>query len=755
MALKDIFKKKNKGLLYSELGQPGTEFFSGYISEEYNPDLLNKQGIELYDKMRKNDSQIYSTLQAVKLPLLQAQWFVEPAKGDDVNKEEAIEQAKFIEDLLINKLKWKKQLRLILTFLEFGFKYLEKVYSLDEKGRIVWSKWGDRQQTAHDKWMSDDNVIGASQQPTSPYRIEKGIFTPDTDNRMPFIPMEKLLLFSYQREGDNYEGISLLRAAYKHYWFKDTLYKIQGISCERYGVGMPWVQMGDFNSNDDRSNAENLAKNFRSNETSYLVTPGRKDDGGMNVEILTPGGDPKSADIREAIDHHNRMITMNILAPFLDLGSKNSGSYSLGESQLDFFLLGVKSIADIVIEVVDEAIEELILLNWPETKNFPKLNVTDLRDEDLEVFANSLNTLSMGNLLDVDEGLKAYIRKNLKLPELPDDWEEENNEDIEKEVIKEVKKEKTNKEAKKYADSKKKIQISEAEQIFMNAIDENEKIIDNNYLEFEKELKNTEKNIKDFLKKKYSKAKTKKINGVIKIKNSDKLFNDIKSGVNDIMKKFNSIVNGKTLSKDCLKRVAKLALITKDDINKAKKLSDDIFLSEGQIKSFLAGHISNISAFTYNESRRVLENAHDNIRQEVSLNLALKQVNEMEFNRNIYKLSVTAHPRGLFRNIIADTADKAGVKYYKMVVPKSKIGKLTPSGKTMAILFMILTAQQINQRTGTKNNVDTVGGLGGHHNSYEYAYPIDHYTEEEKELARLQRLEAVEMVEVLNKKDEK
>jgi predicted transcriptional regulator YdeE len=50
------------------------------------------------------------------------------------------------------------------------------------------------------------------------------------------IPAQKLVIFTHRREGDNYEGRSSLRSAYKHWFFKDTLYRLDGIRHERQGV---------------------------------------------------------------------------------------------------------------------------------------------------------------------------------------------------------------------------------------------------------------------------------------------------------------------------------------------------------------------------------------------------------------------------------------------------------------------------------------------------------------------------------------
>ena len=88
-----------------EIGSTGTKIFSGIIDEEFNPNLRSLEAVKVYDRMRKSDAQVFSSLQAVKLPLLSATWYIEPAKGDDINETEAQDQADFITKNLFKDLK--------------------------------------------------------------------------------------------------------------------------------------------------------------------------------------------------------------------------------------------------------------------------------------------------------------------------------------------------------------------------------------------------------------------------------------------------------------------------------------------------------------------------------------------------------------------------------------------------------------------------------------------------------------------------
>jgi len=191
-----------------------------------------------------------------------------------------------------------------------------------------------------------------------------------------------------------------------------------------------------------------------------------------------------------------------------------------------------------------------------------------------------------------------------------------------------------------------------------------------------------------------------------------------------------------------MKDIAKNAIIGAKELEDKKEYADILAIAENQVKAFMGGHISNMDAVAFNEGRRILENMHDNVMQEVSVRLAKEQVKKMKFNRNTYKLSVVTHPRALFRGIVATDAQKQGINHFKMVIPPIKRKELNPAGITAGLLFTIMTVQQWNDKTGVKNNVDTVGGMGTHHNDFSYFYPVEEENlNEEMEIAKKQRVE--------------
>jgi len=905
MGLGDLFFKPKRPPIGAEYGVTGTSAYDGFITDDYKPNLEGENGVKTYEQMRRGDAQVYAALQAVKLPILAADWYVETSKKEDSVL--AKEQADFLEKNL-ETLNLQKQLTRLLTALDFGFKYIEIVYGLNEDGQVYWKRFGDRLQKAHFSWLTKDGKPGVQQQAyTSNIDLETGQRL-GVANHTFSIPREKLLIFSFQQEGNNLYGISLLRPAYKHWYFKENLYKIAAISAERYGVGVPLIKVpSEFNTK-DMEKAQEIGRNLKSNERSYIAAPKE-----WEFDILSPKGDSKAGSIKELIDHHDHKILMAVLAPFLDLGSKETGSFALSKDQQSFFVLGLENIARQIANIINEKVRELILINWPTTRDFPKLCFSGIGNIDFAEYSQALSTLASAQLVELTPETKKYVHKIFNLP-APAEQDEEDNEldqleselsileselsgegakpeaDTEKEDVDEIEepededKEKTSSKALKKGDTKdasvlsethtsdiedikrritelrnvitqfreqsksisgvkvkkqfnqsirskvegiramiavgkagiqakqgqiedvKKIddaitretkarnrlaqrrnglnermerarqavttaktpkdrqaaearrkaiedsideiesklrssepisfgdfdfqttvQPTKAERGYQKAVNEEEASLQDAYKSWDELVSQNEQGLRDFVKARLSKAKTRMVGGVAVLASTGngELRKEIEQGI----KKRFATMGDKMLSQKMagvlMRTSAENAAKAWQAIIEDRKDLAKIDIDMGAIRSFMAGHVSNIKGFTFNEERRILERLHDNFTQEVSLKLAQEQADEIAMNRNILKLSVITHPRALFKNIIYKNASGDGLVMYKMLVPSKVRQALSVAGNTAALLYIIHTANEWNKQNGVKDNANVVGGLGLHHNSQEYFYPVD------------------------------
>ncbi|MCK5019126.1 MAG: DUF935 family protein [Candidatus Peribacteraceae bacterium] len=384
------------------IGASGTTNFQGMIDTgEY---VAKLKGAELYttvDKMRWSDASIQAALLMCELPIRSAEWDIEPGK-DDTQGEEI---ADFIKDCLFDGLlmNWDDTVRNILLMHPFGVMVFEVVYKIREDGKITWRKWAPRLPKTIEKWKTDKNG-----------ELEEIMQRAYKDNNLQefTIPIEKLMIFTHRQEGDNYLGTSILRQAYKHWFFRDKYYKIDAVATERTGIGIPVITLPDAFSDDDYDDAEKMAENIRGHEKAYVI---KKIGWEFEFADLQSGSlkDPK-----EMLEHHTREILKSVLAQFVDLGGKGVGSYALAKEQSSMFLQALDASAKKVEEVVNKEIVKLVDYNYNVAPDeYPKLTHSDLGTKDVKELADALQALLFGGAIQPDEKLENYLRTVLKLPE--------------------------------------------------------------------------------------------------------------------------------------------------------------------------------------------------------------------------------------------------------------------------------------------------------------------------------------------------
>jgi hypothetical protein len=393
--------KKVTGL--KELGDTGTRILDGVIGEEYNAKLKDVQGIAIYDEMRKSDGTVRAAVLATTLPIRAAHWFVKPASEDQAD----VDIAAFVNQCLFEETShsFDDFLRQALLSLPYGVMVFEKVFTardVDGQTRIVWEKLSPRLPRSIQKWAIAGGAFGITQNTSTGKIVE--------------IPGEKLIVFVNEMEGENWWGTSILRAAYKHWFIKNTIYKIDAIAFERQGLGVPEVVLPENYTEQDRNKAETIAKNLRANSNAFIIRPE-----GITIGFV----DMKANAVRDpqnSLAHHNREIMKSVLAQFLELGASAgggaSGSRALSEDHSDLFLQSLEAVAKTFAAAVNkQAIRELVDLNFDNVENYPCLDFEGITEVDAQAIADAYKTLVDTGGVTPQEADETYFRDVLDLPE--------------------------------------------------------------------------------------------------------------------------------------------------------------------------------------------------------------------------------------------------------------------------------------------------------------------------------------------------
>jgi hypothetical protein len=429
----DLESKPKRVSPLEEIGATGVKRAAGMIDEEFLPALRGRKAIQVYREMSLNDPIIGAMLFSIEKLIRQVEWVV---TGDD-NTPESSDAVKFVEECMEDMSHtWDDMISEILSMLVYGFSWHEIVYKkrvgpweTDPKkkskytdGRIGWRKMPIRSQETHLRWLFDEQggVQGYVQIPPPYYKTC-------------VIPIEKSLLFRTGIHKGNPEGISILRTAYRPWFFKKRLEEFEAIGVERDLAGMPvaMVPSSYMKAAEGTNEAKvyqsfkRMVQNVRRDEHEGLVLPLEYDEKGKELfrfELMSSGGG-KSFDTNALIQRYEQRMLMVTMADFLLLGHEGTGSYAMHVDKTGIFRAALNTITTAIADVFNRhAIPRLFQLNNWKLDELPKIvpnNVDPPNLAELGQFMTSMAGLGMQFFPDPD--LEKFLREVSHLPELPDE----------------------------------------------------------------------------------------------------------------------------------------------------------------------------------------------------------------------------------------------------------------------------------------------------------------------------------------------
>lgn len=415
-----------------ELGRIGQNryYTSGSPSifyEEFLKELQGIKGVHAYTEMADNDATVGAILFAIEMLMRNADFKIEPA-GDSAKDKEA---AEFVESCMDDMERtWADTLSEILSFMTYGWSYHEIVYkrrvgkttspitnSKYKDGLIGWRKLPIRAQDTLYGWEykeGTDDLVGMTQTPPPTYEQIT-------------IPIEKALHFRTRSRKDNPEGRSILRTAYRAYYFKKRLEEIEGYGMERDLAGFPVLyapeDMPIWDKEDPEmvealGRAEYIVSSIRRDAREGLVLPGGEH--GWKLELVSSGS-RRQFDTNQIIDRYDKRIATSVLADFVMLGQQQVGSFALADSKTKIFALAIGTYLDVICEVFNnQAIPRLIDLNGDHFKgitDYPQMTHGDIEETDLAQFSTFVNDMIGAGVIVPDEALEEEVRRIGGLPE--------------------------------------------------------------------------------------------------------------------------------------------------------------------------------------------------------------------------------------------------------------------------------------------------------------------------------------------------
>jgi len=418
----------------AELGVTGLKHAAGYVDEEFLPGLRGRKAVAVFKEMSDNEPIIGALLFTINRLLMGMDWHVKPA-GKTPGDTEA---AKFLESVKDDmNHSWASFISEALSHLVYGWSWHEVVYkrrvgpnesssatrSKHTDGLIGWRKLPIRAQETYLRWVFDTTGDTKALVQLAPPLYQQAT-----------IPINRSLLFRNAPKKGNPEGTSLLRNAYRPWYFKKRIEEIEAVGVERDLAGLPIVKVPSqlLTAKPGTPNAE-LVKNFqklvrsvRRDEQEGIVFPNEYDQDTKQplyeFELLGSGGG-RAFSTSEIIQRHERNMLITVLADFILVGHEQVGSYSLHTDKTGIFRSALNSIAVAMADVINRhAVPKLFALNGWNLEALPTFVPADVDAPDIAVLGQFMGAMqAAGVMWFPDAELENFVRQAARLPQLDDD----------------------------------------------------------------------------------------------------------------------------------------------------------------------------------------------------------------------------------------------------------------------------------------------------------------------------------------------
>lgn len=425
-------------------GRSGTVNTRGFILDtEFNRLLRWPLNLDQYDMMEKTDPTVRWMLALLSTPMRAALWEIEPPEKPTA---EEMEATCFARHAIFEELDggWDEHLRQALTLFKMGHSVFEEVFDvrdiqfdvdpIDEEGEpkhisrsaTVLSELGPRLQRTIYQWNVD---------PAKPSQL-KEIVQRLADGRSPNtceIDADQLLVYTNEKEGDDFRGISILRSAWKSWFTKAELQNIEAIAFERT-AGLPVVYPPSDAGKDQLDSVEEAVKKMRQGENVYLIMPGPKQqardaigqgDAWLVEDLAVDASAGMSAEFGNAITRYDTEMARNVMASFMQLGMQETGARATADVQQDPYYQAIEAHVGYIEDVFSErVIRRLVDLNYS-VDRYPRLVASKIQAKNVQVVAEAIASLVGAGAVNPDKPLHAYLRDLLDAPEEDPDYEEE------------------------------------------------------------------------------------------------------------------------------------------------------------------------------------------------------------------------------------------------------------------------------------------------------------------------------------------
>ncbi len=406
-------------------GRTGTRIIGGQISQDPNPDkrpfqvrgVMSSPGE--YEEVLL-DSNVFRGYSDIRNLMVSSHWSISVhQEGEDDNQDHAEWLNKKFSEVKVGDQQrgWADLIEQISSMIIHGFAIFEVVWATDpETGWKYPSQILFREQSTVWEWLIDlkqDELAGArfktGDQESVTYMLKSG--GPDLDD-------QEMLLFSINRRGKNYEGISQLRPNCFWFAFKMLLARIAATAADLQGVPVRTVRNAlEVLTDENQSGASDDALEA---VLDALIDVEHGDDtiiklpNGVEIDILDKDG--TMIDVKPLIEYCDLQISLPFSSEGSLLGQQQVGSYALADVSDQQFLSQIPYYKKQIKGPLDDLIRSITIANIGPQEEYATVDMAIQTSRDSSRFFDDLTSLMKNRVWTWPSSMQQMILEEMGMP---------------------------------------------------------------------------------------------------------------------------------------------------------------------------------------------------------------------------------------------------------------------------------------------------------------------------------------------------
>ena len=382
---------------------------TNYLDLIYERDYKTVRRYRDYREMMQ-DPQVKIGIQILQMFLLSREMHITPTGDMDVDKQAADALESFLKQDMDTPLRNVR--KNIYTALPYGFSAQELVYKLRDDGKIgLKGMYPIHRRTLDhsDAFDFDDNgeLVALNQSDVDVI----GVNTP--------IPIEKVLLYSFDCEFDDRRGNSALDEIYDNYYIKKKILKWLAIFLQKHGS--PFL-VGKTGNNQWKDKLREQLEGVIEGRTQMTID---KDDEVSMIESAKDG-----SAFFNAISYHDNVMFRRLFIGTLIMGQGDtSGAYSQSQTQVEVMRMLLDGVHEEIAGAMQKVLDQLTDWNFSQASK-PKISFEKFEDKDVIALLAALEPYLKDMIIEKGAWLNEIMSTAIKeYANIDVDLDEESTED--------------------------------------------------------------------------------------------------------------------------------------------------------------------------------------------------------------------------------------------------------------------------------------------------------------------------------------